>query len=57
MSMSNKKRQGKSGGIIKLILFVVALVLILSYFGINWSDVKENGFVQFILGLFSSFWN
>jgi len=52
--LRNKNREG---GIIKLLLFLVALILLLAYFGISFSDVQENKFVQFLMGLFISFFN
>lgn len=45
----------KSGGIIKTILFIVALILILGYFGITFTDVQNNRFVQFLVELFTNF--
>jgi hypothetical protein len=47
----------KVGGIIQTVLFIVAAILILSYFGINWEDVKEHGFTQFVISLFNGFFN
>ncbi len=45
----------KSGGIIKLALFVLALILLLAYLGITFTDIKNNDFVQYLVLLVISF--
>ncbi len=50
-------RNKKIGGIIQTVLFIVAVILLLSFFGISWEDVKEHSFTQFLLGLLGSFFN
>lgn len=47
----------KRGVLIRTALFVVALILLLAYLGITFTDVKENEFVQYLVSLFLSFFN
>jgi len=54
--MSSFLKKNKKGGVVKLVLFVVALILFLAYFGITFTDVLENNFIQFLIGLFNNFW-
>jgi len=47
----------KEGGTLKLVLFIIALILILAYFGITFTDIQENTFIQYLTDLFTNFWN
>ena len=47
----------KQGGVIKLVLFVLALILLLAYFGITFTDIQENEFIQYLVSLITAFFS
>ena len=47
----------KQGGIIKLVLFVLAVILLLAYFGITFTDIQENEFIQYLVSLITAFFS
>ncbi len=44
-------------GIFKLLFIIIIGIIILSYFGVDADAVVESKSVQFLIGLFISFWN
>jgi len=54
-SFYKKAKTGKRGGVLRLALLIIAVILVLSYLGITYTDIAQSDFFQFFINLFSNF--